>query len=362
VTAADPLWRPRSSCGPHCLPEPGQIGLASAATRARRLAALAGVLLLGALLLPVLPVLGPRGRHVVARTWARAVLRALGIRLVARGRMPQRRALLTANHISWMDVVAILAVAPARLVAKHEVRCWPLIGTLAVAAGTIFVDRTRPRRLPQTVADTAAALRQGGVVAVFPEGTTWCGVRAGGCAALGRFRPAIFQAAIDARAAVVPLTLGYYAGPGREGTTAAAFLGDETLWASLRRVLAVRDLTITITAAPAVHPDASATRRALARIAESAVRIAPRPVAARAAYPVLGEPRSSLVALARPEPADPARVDRPSTDPARADRPSTDPARRERPSADPARRERPSADPARRERPSGDPEVLGLAA
>lgn len=302
--AIDELWQPRSSCGPHCLPASGRGARASVPTQARRLVALAGTLLLGLLLLPVLPVVGGRGRHAVGRTWARAVLAALGVRLVSRGRVPQRRALLTANHISWLDVVAILAVAPARLLAKHDVRGWPVIGPLAAAAGTIFIDRTRPRRLPETVADAAAALRSGGVVAVFPEGTTWCGVSASGCAAAGRFRPAMFQAAIDAHAVIVPLTLGYAAGPGREGTTtAAAFLGDETLWVSLRRVLAVRELTITITAAPAVHPAASATRRALARIAESAVRMVPipagRPVPARAASTA----GSAVLVLPPPEPA-----------------------------------------------------------
>lgn len=307
MTAAEPvadaLWQPRSSCGPQCLPAPGQVAPASVLIQAVRLTALVGTLLLGALLLPVLPLLGERGRPAVGRTFARAVLAALGVRLVARGRVPQQRALLAANHISWLDVVAILAVAPARLLAKHDVRGWPLIGTLAAAAGTIFVDRTRPRRLPRTVADAAAALRARGVVAVFPEGTTWCGVDAGGCEAGGRFRPAMFQAAIDARAIVVPLTLGYSAGPGQEGTTAAAFLGDDTLCVSLLRVLAVRELTITITAAPAVHPAASATRRALARIAESAVRMVPVAAGRSGAHPASRDPRSPVLVLPRPQPA-----------------------------------------------------------
>lgn len=298
MTVVADLWRPRSTCGPHCLPRPAQAPAAPLPTRSRRLLALIGTLVLGAVLLPVLPLLTVRGRYLVGRAWARLVLRALGVRLLARGRVPQQRALLTANHISWLDVVAILAVAPARMVAKHEVRRWPLIGTLAIAAGTIFIDRSRPRELPATVADAAAALVSGAVVAVFPEGTTWCGVGAGGCESAGRFRPAMFQAALDAKAVVVPLTLAYSTGRGRDGTTAAAYLGDDTLWASLCRVLAVRDLTLTVTAAPAVHPEAAATRRSLARIAESAVRMIPVPCgraphrSAEQASPVLVPPHA----------------------------------------------------------------------
>ncbi|HEX2772962.1 MAG TPA: 1-acyl-sn-glycerol-3-phosphate acyltransferase, partial [Micromonosporaceae bacterium] len=78
--------------------------------------------------------------------------------------------------------------------------------------------------------------------------------------------------------------------------------GDDTLWASLRRVVAVRELTITITAAPAVHPADSATRQALARIAESAVRMVPVAAARPVPDPVAPKPGSSVLVLPRPEP------------------------------------------------------------
>jgi hypothetical protein len=95
-------------------------------------------------------------------------------------------------------------------------------------------------------------------VAVFPEGTTFCG------AAHGRFRPAMFQAAVDAQAPVVPITIRY-------DTTAAAFVGDDTLWSSVRRIAAVRSLTVTLLAAPALRPAVGADRRALARTAQACV-------------------------------------------------------------------------------------------
>jgi 1-acyl-sn-glycerol-3-phosphate acyltransferase len=257
------LWQPLSTCGPECLPGPSGPRV-SGIRQAGRLVALIGALLAGAALLPVLPLLNGRGRRAAGRAWARAVLAALGIRLNSRGRWPTRRALIVANHISWLDVVAMLAVAPARLLAKREVRRWPVIGALAAAGGTIFVDRARPRALPGTVARVAAALRAGGVVAVFPEGTTWCG------AASGRFRPAMFQAAVESGAMVVPVTIGY-----GERPTTVAFLGRDSLWVSLRRVLAVPRLVISMTATPALHPEATATRRQLARMAESAVHGTP---------------------------------------------------------------------------------------
>ncbi|MCW3844461.1 1-acyl-sn-glycerol-3-phosphate acyltransferase, partial [Micromonospora yasonensis] len=190
--------------------------------------------------------------------------------------LPRRRSLLVANHVSWLDILAVLAVSPARMLAKREVRDWPVVGLLAAAAGTVFVDRSRPRDLPATVGRVAAALGAGHSVAVFPEGTTWCGV-ADGCRPARGFRPAMLQAAVDAGAPVVPLRLSYrYAG---DPTTLAAFLGEETLWASVRRVLAARDLTVSVGVAAPLHPAAGADRRALARAAESAIHLArPRAV------------------------------------------------------------------------------------
>jgi 1-acyl-sn-glycerol-3-phosphate acyltransferase len=207
----------------------------------------------------------PAARARVVRFFARGVLRAFGVRHALCGRLPRKGALIVANHVSWLDVLVLLAYAPARLLAKREVRSWPAIGLLAAAAGSVFIDRLRPRALPRTVADVTAALRAGGVVAVFPEGTTWCG-RTG-----GSFRPAMFQAAIDAGVPVAPVTLRFGLTGGAD-TTVAAFLGEDTLLASLRRVVTARGLRVTVQAHPALHPVAGASRRALARVAQSAVR------------------------------------------------------------------------------------------
>ncbi|MGS2613604.1 lysophospholipid acyltransferase family protein [Micromonospora sp. LZ34] len=276
------LFRPVSGCGPDCLPAPGEVRGVPVARRAGRLAGLLGMLVLGAGLAVLLPLLPAPERRALLGGWARGTARALGVRLVVRGRPPRRRALLVANHVSWLDVLAVLAVAPARLLAKREVRGWPLLGWLARAAGTLFVDRARPRDLPATVDRVAAVLRAGRSVAVFPEGTTWCGAAAG-CRPAGGFRPAVFQAAVDAGAPVVPVRIGYRHAATGDATTAPAFLGDENLWRSLRRVLAARDLVLTVTVTAALHPAPGADRRLLARAAESAVHLRPavaRPVPA----------------------------------------------------------------------------------
>ncbi|GAU69478.1 putative 1-acyl-sn-glycerol-3-phosphate acyltransferase [Streptomyces sp. NBRC 110611] len=219
------------------------------------------------------------------RSHAQALLDALGIRLEGPERIRQDvgqgiwlegpeagggaftvrgggpGTLIVVNHISWLDIPALLAVEPVTLLAKREVGGWPVVGGLARRAGTDFIDRTHPRRLPSTVRELADLLASGRSVAVFPQATTWC------TADRGTFRRATFQAALDAGAPVRPVTVAYTQ-QGRSSTV-AAFCGEDTFLASLRRVLAARALTVRIT----VHPELTGEgldRRSLAASAERA--------------------------------------------------------------------------------------------
>jgi 1-acyl-sn-glycerol-3-phosphate acyltransferase len=260
VTTA--VWTPVSSCGAHCL-RGGGTRAAGPLIRACRVAALLLVLLYATAWSPLLPLL-PKGlRVVVVRGCARTTLRALGIRWTVRGRLPSRRALIVANHVSWLDIVVILAAGGGRIVAKSEVRVWPVVGRIAGCTGAFFLDRSRPRALPSTVDSVRSALVAGDVVAVFPEGTTSCGE------GTGAFRPAFFQAAVDAHACVVPLTLTFTAAG--EPTTQPAFIGADTLADSMNRVLALRGLTVGLVVGTAIHPGPAASRRTLAKIAARAV-------------------------------------------------------------------------------------------
>ena len=251
------IWQPTSGCSDDCRGG-GEDG-AGAVRTVLRVVTLVAVLLLGLLLVPIL-------RGFAGRLVARGVLAALGVRLQWRGPLPRAGSLLVANHVSWLDVCALLAVAPVKLVAKCEVRNWPGIGGLAAVLGAIFVDRSRPKSLPETVAEVTAELRAGRSVAVFPEGTTFCG------STRGRFRPAMFQAAVDAGAPVTPVSISY-------DSTAAAFVGDDTLWSSVRRVAGLRELTVTMVGSPALRPVPDADRKMLARAAQASIGV-PVPVSA----------------------------------------------------------------------------------
>lgn len=142
---------------------------------------------------------------------------------------PLPAGLVVANHVSWLDIFVINALAPTGFVAKDDVAHWPLIGWLCANTETIFLERGSRAAAQRTRETMIARLQAGAHVAVFPEGTTTAGDR------VLPFHAALFQSAIDARVPVVPLALRYADRHGNH-SRAAAYDGDVTLWESLRAI------------------------------------------------------------------------------------------------------------------------------
>ncbi|MDI3404655.1 lysophospholipid acyltransferase family protein [Streptomyces cavernicola] len=255
-------WFPVSPCTPRCA-RPAAPPVSPLHT-ARRYAAF-GQVVAGALASPSATRDG-----LAVRERARALLAALGVRLDVGDTplaVPGTGALVVADHISWLDIVALLACEPVTLVAKREVGRWPVVGPLARRVDTCFIDRGSLRALPRAVDRVRESLAAGRTVAVFPQGTTWCSAAGGG------FRRAMFQAAIDARVPVRPATLSYLQ-HGRPSTV-AGFLGDEGFVPSLHRVAQADGLAVRVRAHPPLPAGpgtgAGEDRRTLAAAAQESV-------------------------------------------------------------------------------------------
>ncbi|WP_078591668.1 lysophospholipid acyltransferase family protein [Streptomyces megasporus] len=274
-------WSPISPCTvAGCLPDrPAVVG---PLRRAARWAALTAVLAAGVAPAPAVRRSAPARRERWVRRWAGAITVALGVRVHVTGAPEagtEGAALVVANHVSWLDVPLLASVTPGRMLAKREIGDQPVLGRLVARGGTLFIDRERLRALPGTVGAITEALRAGSTVVAFPEGSTWCGRRQ------GVFRRAVFQAAMDAGVPVRPMAIRYRTRDGRPAATAsstpagtpAAFVGDDTLVASLRRVVAARGLVAEVTVLPPLPPGAHPDRRALARAAQEAVAGAAAP-------------------------------------------------------------------------------------
>ncbi len=180
-------------------------------------------------------------RDAKVQAWALEMLTVLGVRLELRGRPPLHGpVLLVANHISWLDILVMHAARHCRFVSKADVRGWPLIGTLASAAGTLYIERQSRRDAMRVVHRMAESLRQGDVVAVFPEGTTSDGL------ALLPFHANLLQAAISTGAPVQPVGLSFVDTRTRTTTLAPCYVGDDSLAASIWRTLAAPSITAVV--------------------------------------------------------------------------------------------------------------------
>lgn len=86
-------------------------------------------------------------------------------------------ALILSNHSSWIDIVALSALAPVSFVAKSEIAGWPVFGTLARLQRSIFVDRNNRRATGEIAQTMARRLGRGEWIVLFAEGTTSDGNR-----------------------------------------------------------------------------------------------------------------------------------------------------------------------------------------
>jgi len=180
------------------------------------------------------------GWHAIMRRWAVTLLRCLGVEVRVSGAPQAGAVLMVANHVSWLDIPALHASAPrARFVSKSAIAHWPLLGRLARAGGTLFIERERKRDALRVVHEVAAALKKHDAVAVFPEGTTGPGNE------VLPFHANLLQAAITTGTAVQPVVLRY-SEPGLPVSRAAQYIDDTTLVESVMKVCRARGIVVDV--------------------------------------------------------------------------------------------------------------------
>ena len=197
--------------------------------------------------------------------WARQFLTILAVRLDARLDPHVPGSLYVANHISWLDIMALNAACPVAFVSKAEVHAWPLIGWLAAKADTVFLRRGSRGHAKLINREIGALLEQGKDVAIFPEGTTTDGTH------LLHFHAALLQPAVEGDRPVQPVALSYRDAQGAR-SLAPSYAGETSLLSSLRAVLACRKLTVSVCALPLLVPQGR-SRRELSDAAHRAIEI-----------------------------------------------------------------------------------------
>jgi len=140
------------------------------------------------------------------RHWTARVLAILAVRVKVSGTPPVAGvfpAMIVANHVSWLDIFTINAVGKVRFVAKSEIRRWPVFGWLCAQGSALFIERARRHHAAHINRQLVAALRQGDLFVVFPEGYTSAGD------VVLPFHASLLQPALECDAMLYPVAIRY---------------------------------------------------------------------------------------------------------------------------------------------------------
>ncbi|HEV7671157.1 MAG TPA: lysophospholipid acyltransferase family protein [Thermoanaerobaculia bacterium] len=204
-----------------------------------------------------------RGRFL--RTWSRAFLRVLGVRVAWRGPAPEPPFLLAANHVAYLDILVLASRLPTTFVAKAEIAGWPVLGPLCSSFGTLFVDRSKKSDLPRLLGRLEEALSAGCGVVFFPEGTSSPGVD------VLPFRSPLLALPAASGHPVHAAALAYRTPPGEPPAhLSVCWWGDMPFGPHLLALLGHSRIEAIVSVAP--EPLVDADRKALALALREAVR------------------------------------------------------------------------------------------
>jgi 1-acyl-sn-glycerol-3-phosphate acyltransferase len=143
---------------------------------------------------------------IARRGWAPAVLRCAGVRLLVKGQRhvdASRPCIFMMNHQSLIDVPSVIVALPLplRFVVKSELSRLPLLRRYLSSTGMVSMDRAMTRFPVSLLRRTAATIRQGSHLLIFPEGTR---SRDG---SLLPFQRGLFSIAFRAGVPIVPIAI-----------------------------------------------------------------------------------------------------------------------------------------------------------
>ena len=201
----------------------------------------------------------------------RIVCRILGVRLKIVGTPPvQGPVLIASNHVSWLDIVVLSAVAPLSFIAKREVNRWPFFGSLARLQRTVFVHRDKRHETGNSRDEMRERFKARDILVLFPEGTSSDGHT------VLPFKSAFFGAAEYAGVTVQPVSLAYsgHRNLPMNGRLrpSYAWYGDMDLPPHLWEALATGPIEVTVICHEPLSLSGELTRKHLAAHAECLVR------------------------------------------------------------------------------------------
>jgi 1-acyl-sn-glycerol-3-phosphate acyltransferase len=185
----------------------------------------------------------------IIRFWCKRLLSIFEIKVEVTGLdtylVNQKKYLMVANHISWMDIIVIQSIKPCIFVAKSDVASWPLFGWVAQMTGTIFIKRDKVSDIKKALKKMKRRLIKRSVC-IFPEGTSTSGRY------LLPFKSNLFQSSIDTNKSILPLCLRYE--QNNTYSDKAAFVDDMSLVDSINKIKQEKDIYVIVEVLQPIRP------------------------------------------------------------------------------------------------------------
>jgi 1-acyl-sn-glycerol-3-phosphate acyltransferase len=220
-----------------------------------------------------------RLQRSIPHFYHRVLCALIGVRIREIGRQSTASpALILSNHVSWLDICVISALAPVVFVAKNEVARWPVFGWLARLQRTIFINRQARHQTGAATREIASRLLGGDAVVLFAEGTSSDGIRVlpFRSSLVGAVHHALGDSTHHTHVTVQPMSLAYtrFDGlpVGRGLRERVAWYGDVELIPHLLHVLASGAVDVTVSWGEPTAYDMAADRKAITRVSETSVR------------------------------------------------------------------------------------------
>ena len=185
----------------------------------------------------------------IIRFWCKRLLSIFEINVEVTGLesnlVNQKKYLMVANHISWMDIIVIQSIKPCIFVAKSDVASWPLFGWVAQMTGTIFIKRDKISDIKKALKKMKRRLIKRSVC-IFPEGTSTNGRY------LLPFKSNLFQSSIDTQKSILPICLRYE--QKNSYTDKTAFVDDMSLLDSIIKIKQEKDIRVVVEILQPIRP------------------------------------------------------------------------------------------------------------
>ncbi len=143
-------------------------------------------------------------------------------------------ALIVANHVSTVDILLISGFVPSIFVTSTDVGKNIITGPLALAGGSLFVDRRSLKTLRRDLKTIASLLAMGNNVVVFPEATSTDN------STVLPFKPALFEAARMACAPVIAIAFRY------EMPKLVGYYGEMAFAAHIKNLFSARKIKVSM--------------------------------------------------------------------------------------------------------------------